>query len=510
MKDGSIANAVAPGWTPDHAPARKRGILARPAVAVLSSYPPRECGIATFARDLIGAIESTSHLRHLTRLPTSHPWVIAINEAGQSYDYESRVRWTIDRDDRASYRRVADEINRSHVRVVSIQHEYGLYGGEDGEYLLDFMEQVRRPIVLTMHTVLEHPTPSLRLTTEHLINQSDAVVVLAESAREILATSYRRARLDKLQLIHHGTPTVRFEATKRHQRRMGLDGHTVLSTFGLLGPDKGIEYAIRALPEIVAQHPEVVYLILGQTHPGQRRFAGESYREMLKSLVDELDLRDHVRFYNHYLSTEELIRFLRATDVYVMPYLNPEQIVSGTLAYAVACGKAIVATPFTYAREMLGEERGMLARFRDPQSISTAVNTLLDDPTGMADMQLRAFNHGRRMHWPAVGTSYCRLYQRVIDDYHTRLRESAHAARRRAVVGRRLSPSRPAVAAATALGLAPGHGAPPRAATAALGTGLRSRLDMGLSALSGSGLRGGGLASVGGLPGEPPLPPPLV
>ena len=400
-----------------------RRILTRPPLAILSSFPPRECGIATFARDLMNALEHPHHLGDLARLTSPAPWVIAMNEAGQTYDYGSRVRLTIDRDDHAQYLDAAAYVNdNSRVQLVSLQHEYGLYGGEYGAYILDFIRAVRRPVVTTMHTVLEDPEPALRRVTEQLINASASVVVLAHTARDILAKHYPRADLDKVEFIPHGTPSVRREPTERYKRELGLDGYTVLSTFGLLGPDKGIEHAIRALPEVVSRHPDVLYLVLGETHPGQRRHSGESYREMLTALVDELGMGEHVRFYNRYLSMKELVRFLQATDVYVMPYLNPQQIVSGTLAYAVACGKTVVATPFTYAREMLAEGRGMLAEFRDAGSIGRAVNQVLDNPDLKEQVEQRAYTYGQRMHWPAVGVAYCRLFKRVVDKHHAELR----------------------------------------------------------------------------------------
>jgi glycosyltransferase involved in cell wall biosynthesis len=442
----------------------KRAWLMQPSTVVLTSFPPRECGIATFARDLIGAVEGATHLKSLARLASPAPWVIAMNDGDQSYAYGPQVRMSIARDNRDDYARAAHFVNASaNTQVVSIQHEYGLFGGEYGAYLLDFIRMVERPVVLTMHTVLEEPDHALRQVTEALIQQSAMVVVLARSARDILRAHYPNADLAKVVFIPHGTPAVRQEPTRRFKRELGLDGHTVLSTFGLLGRDKGIEHAIRALPEIVARHPEVVYLVLGETHPGQRRYEGEAYREMLEALVDELNLRDHVRFYNHYLSMAELLRFLQATDVYILPYLNPKQIVSGTLAYAVACGKAVVSTPFVYAREMLSEGHGELARFRDPASITRAVNAYLDDPAHKAAVEARAYNSGLRMHWPSVGVTYCRLLRRVVDEHRAQLRvERAHARRKVALQAtlqaRQALSIRPIAAG---LGLAPGY----RAAT---------------------------------------------
>jgi polysaccharide biosynthesis protein PslF len=452
MSDGASVDSLATGHSWDPSVARKRTMLARPPMAMLSSFPPRECGIATFARDLMGAIEGASylHLRNLARLASPPPWVIAMNEAGQTYTYGSQVRLVVDRDRRADYRRAAERINESaRTQVVSVQHEYGLFGGEYGDYLLDFIDAVQRPVVLTMHTVLERPDAALRRVTEALINKSSAVIVQAESARHILNSYYRRADLTKVGFIPHGTPGVRRESSERYKVELGLDGYTVLSTFGLLGPDKGIEYAIRALPDIVARHPDVVYLVLGETHPGQRKYAGESYREMLIGLVDELGLQEHVRFYDRYLSQPELLRFLQATDIYVIPYLNPQQIVSGTLAYAVACGKAVVATPFVYAREMLAEGRGVLTSFRDSASIGKAVTGLLDDSAAKAHMEQLAYNHGLRMHWPAVGVAYCRLLRRVVDEHHASVRAERAARRHRRTIEAR----RPAAISPLGVGL---------------------------------------------------------
>lgn len=413
--------------------ARRRAMVGRPPTAMLSSFPPRECGIATFANDLLGAIESASHLRNLTRLTNSSPSVIAMNEAGQTYEYDSRVRATIDRDTRSQYREAAQRINASsRAQVVSIQHEYGLFGGEYGDYLLDFIGTLKRPVALTMHTVLERPNPALRRVTEELINRSSAVAVLAQSAKDILAEYYTRANLNKVEFIPHGTPSVRHERAERFKRELGLDGYTVLSTFGLLGPDKGIEYAIRALPDIVAKHPDVVYLVLGQTHPGQKKYAGEAYRESLVSLVDQLHLNEHVRFYNRYLSMPELLQFLRATDIYVIPYLNPLQIVSGTLAYAVAAGKSVVSTPFVYAREMLGSGRGVLADFRDSRSLTSSINGLLEQPDIKNEIERRAYAFGRRMHWPNVGVAYCRMLTRIADAHAAESRRSQVAVAPRA------------------------------------------------------------------------------
>ncbi|HEY7122740.1 MAG TPA: glycosyltransferase family 4 protein [Ktedonobacterales bacterium] len=383
-------------------------ILFRPPLAFLASFPPRACGIATFTADLADAVDSASPLS-----PRSQ--VIAINADGNHYAYGARVRWVLERDDLQSYRRIAQSINLSRVQLVSVQHEYGLFGGEYGDYLLTFLQALEKPAVLTMHTVLERPDPRMRRITEQLAAAASAVVVLAERARMILSEDYPAVDLEKVQFIPHGTPSVDYEPPTRAKKALGLEGRTVLSTFGLLGPDKGIEYAIEALPAVVRRHPDVLYLVLGETHPELRKQKGEAYREFLQERVAKLGLESHVYFNQRYLEKREIVQYLQATDAYVIPYLNPYQIASGTLSYAVASGKAVVSTPFVHAQELLSEGRGMLARFRDSESLAVAINALLDNPDLRAQMEKAAYSYGLRMHWPAVGKAYCRLFQRLAE-----------------------------------------------------------------------------------------------
>ncbi len=382
-------------------------ILTRSPIAFLASFPPRECGIATFTADLAEAVDNAGLLAQPSQ-------VIAMNPGGRQYAYGSRVRWTIERDDLESYRRAARAINRSRVQLVSIQHEYGLFGGEYGDYLLAFLHALDKPATLTMHTVLERPDPAMQRVTEELAQAVSSVVVLAERAKMILSEYYPRVDTEKVHFIPHGTPEIPCAPTARFKKALGLEGRTVLATFGLLGPDKGIEYALDALPAVLKRHPDLLYLVLGETHPELRRHSGESYRQLLEARVAELGLQEHVRFYKRYLDRSELVGFLQATDIYVIPYLNPYQIASGTLSYAVASGKAVVSTPFIHAQELLSEGRGLLARFRDSASLAVAVNTLLDQPDLRAQMERAAYNYGKRMHWSSVGRSYCRLFQRLV------------------------------------------------------------------------------------------------
>jgi glycosyltransferase involved in cell wall biosynthesis len=408
-------------------------ILTRPPVAFLASFPPRECGIATFTADLAEAVDSASAF-------ASQSQVIAIHPGDNYYAYGPRVRWTIERDDLESYLRAAHAINRSRVQLVSIQHEYGLFGGEFGSYLLTFLRALEKPAVLTLHTVLERPDPAMRRITEELAAAVSTVVVLAERAKKILAEFYPRVDMEQVQFIPHGTPAVAFEPSAPFKKVLGLEKRTLLATFGLLGPDKGIEYALAALPDVVKRHPDVLYLVLGETHPELRRHSGEAYRTFLEERVAELGLQEHVRFYKRYLNKAELVEFLHATDVYVIPYLNPYQIASGTLSYAIASGKAVVSTPFVHAQELLSEGRGLLARFRDSQSLAVAINTLLDQPRLRAEIERAAYTYGKRMHWSAVGRAYCRLFQRLVEAASERHAAVSSSSRVRALRTRPLAP----------------------------------------------------------------------
>lgn len=382
-----------------------------PRIAFLGSYPPRECGIGTFTYDLVNAYDAIDP----SRLST----VIAVNEYGQLYDYDlhdyqGRVRFQIDSDDLDTYLQVAGEINKTRLQVVNIQHEYGLYGGEHGEYLLQFMRRLEKPIVVTMHTVLPHPDGHFREVTQQLLDEASAIVVLTHAAVPLITNNYDLPP-ERIHVIPHGIPNfTRKEAIRRRTKKLlNLGERPLLSTFGLIGPSKAIEYVIQALPRVVEHHPEVLYLVIGETHPHIRQREGESYRNSLVEMARDLGVQRQVRFNNRFLSNSELIRYLAATDVYIMAYLNKDQIVSGTLAYAVGCGKAVIATPFVYAEEMLADGRGIIVPFKDPDAIAVGVNSLLDDRRKLLHMEERAYRFSRSMTWPNVARAYLELFRYV-------------------------------------------------------------------------------------------------
>ncbi|OIN98287.1 hypothetical protein AUJ66_01290 [Candidatus Desantisbacteria bacterium CG1_02_38_46] len=375
-------------------------------IAYLSTYPPRECGIATFAKDLINAVESVGGLVKSE--------VIAVNQEEAAYNYEPRVKIQINANNLREYLDLAQWVSNSNIDVVNVQHEFGIYGGPRGKNLVFFLRTVNKPVVTTLHTVLPKPGPMEKIIIKNIADYSNYVVVMANKAVQMLKYIYRVPE-KKIRVIPHGVPDVK--PVSRDTLNEFLNGYSnriILSTFGLISEGKGIEYAIMAMPRIVQRHPNATYFIIGETHPEVRKKEGERYRLKLIRLVNNLKLEDHVKFHNRYLALRELVRYLQATSVYITPYLNPDQITSGTLAYALSCGKVSVSTPYLYAREMLADGRGFLAKFRDPDSISWAVNKVLDDGQLKKRIEKRAYNFSRQMIWSNVGRKYLSLFRETL------------------------------------------------------------------------------------------------
>jgi len=370
----------------------------------LGSYPPRECGIATFTKDVVDAYDRA--------FGSSSP-VLAVDEPGGDVRrYPPEVVARIAQDSRESYAAAARFVNEYPVDLVNVQHEYGLFGGERGEWLVDFIRLLEKPAVLTLHTVLPDPDESYLRVTRELCEHASKVVALSETGRKLLLTVYG-VDPDRVECIHHGVPDVPFQDTYAAKASFGVGQRTVISTFGLISRGKGLEYAIEAMSGVVKRHPETLYLILGETHPVVRRQEGESYRESLQAMVRERRLNYNVQLVDKYLDFDEVVSYLAATDIYLTPYLNPRQIVSGTLAYAVGCGKAIVSTPYLYAQELLAHNRGFLCEFRDAASIAERLNMLLDDPALRRATERRAYRFGRQMTWPHVAAQYGALFSEL-------------------------------------------------------------------------------------------------
>nr|WP_234043476.1 glycosyltransferase family 4 protein [Luteolibacter yonseiensis] len=384
-------------------------------IAFLGGYDPRRCGIATFTTDLCEAVA--------TAAPHSHCFAGALNDRMEGYKYPPRVRFEILEKDLDSYRRAADFLNFNNVEVLCVQHEFGIFGGPAGSHLLALLKEVRMPVVTTLHTVLENPDAAQRMVMEELLRRSDRLVVMAEKGADILKETYN-APDSKLDVIPHGIPDIPFAKADLSKAQFGLEGKLVLLTFGLLGPGKGIEHVIEALPEIVKRHPNVVYVVLGATHPHLMAREGESYRLGLERLAEDRNLKEHVIFYNRFVSQEDLIEFIGATDIYLTPYLNEAQITSGTLAQVFGAGKAVVSTPYWHARELLADGRGMLVPFRNPQEIARGVCAYLDDPELLERTRIQAWKAGRKMIWPAVAARYLESFQHAQEDRKSLPRES--------------------------------------------------------------------------------------
>ena len=376
-------------------------------IAFLGGYEPRRCGIATFTSDLCESVAGAA--------PGADCFAGAMNDRVEGYRYPPRVKFEVFEKDLDSYRRAADFLNFNNAEVLCVQHEFGIFGGPAGSHLLALLKEVRMPVVTTLHTVLRDPNPAQRKVMEEVVRRSDRVVVMARKGAEMLRDIYAVPDA-KVDVIPHGIPDIAFADSSVHKAQFGVEGRRVLLTFGLLGPGKGIEHVIEALPEIVRRHPSVVYLVLGATHPHLVAREGESYRLSLERLAEDRGVKEHVIFYNRFVSLEDLKEFIGATDIYVTPYLNEQQITSGTLAYVFGAGKAVVSTPYWHAQELLADGRGKLVPFRNPVAIAAAVCEYLDDPALMERTRHAAYTMGREMIWPAVAQRYLGSFQHARAD----------------------------------------------------------------------------------------------
>jgi len=373
-------------------------------IAFLGDYVPRRCGIATFTADICEAIAA--------EFPQAQCIVGSVNDRPEGYDYPARVRFEIAEQEVDSYRRAAEFLNINNVEVVSVQHEFGIYGGAAGSHLLEFLREVQMPVVTTLHTVLANPTDDQRAVMGQLDALSQRFIVMAERGRQMLETVYGIAP-EKIDLIPHGVIDMPFIDSNFFKDIFHVEGKTVLLTFGLLSPNKGIENVINAMPTILKQHPDVVYIVLGATHPNLIAAEGEVYREKLQQLASDLGVADSVIFHNDFVTLEELKEFIGAADIYITPYLNEAQITSGTLAYTFGAGKALISTPYWHAQELLAEERGILVPFANSQAIADGVNHFLSNPTLMTAMRKRAWKAGREMIWPVVARRYMESFERA-------------------------------------------------------------------------------------------------
>jgi glycosyltransferase involved in cell wall biosynthesis len=371
-------------------------------IAFVGDHPPRKCGIATFTSDLLAAV-AIAH-------PHSQCFSVSVNDIKDGYEYPDVVRFEIEEQDLSSYLRAADFLNISNVDIVCLQHEFGIFGGPAGGHILAFLRELRMPVVTTLHTVLREPRADQRRVMRELISLSTRVVVMAERGRQMLQDIYE-VPPPKIDLIAHGIPDVGFVDPTYFKDQFGVEGKVVLLTFGLLSPNKGIECVLNAMPGILAEFPDVVYIVLGATHPNELREHGEGYRLGLEMLAKKNKVEKNVIFYNRYVDLENLKEFIGAADLYITPYLNEAQITSGTLAYTFGAGKAVVSTPYWHAAELLAEDRGVLVPFGDAQAIAREVTALLRDDTRRHAIRKNAYRIGREMVWSNVAQLYMRSFE---------------------------------------------------------------------------------------------------
>lgn len=378
-------------------------------IAFVASAVPRRCGIATFTYDLLTAVKTADASVRVVQA--------AIDEPNAARAYGPEVRWRIRQEDWRTYRDAALAINESSVDIVNVQHEFGLYGlWHDGTYddhLKIFLEHLGKPVVVTLHTVPPNPEPWMRDAVRVASERSDVLVVMARTAARLLADVYGVSK--EPAVIEHGMPAIEPRGRRNMKRQLGMEGRQIVSTFGLVDPRKGLEYVIEAMPAIVEANPSALYLIVGQTHPELLKRDGEAYRNSLVQVAERVGVTEHVKFVNEYLTQRQIVEYLLATDVYVTPYLDPNQITSGTLAYALGAGKAIVSTPYLHAREVLADDRGILVPFRDAEAIARAVRRILADPELKRGYERRSYEYGKEMAWPAIGRRMLALMRDVLD-----------------------------------------------------------------------------------------------
>lgn len=373
----------------------------------LSNFPPRECGIATFTQDLVDSMNKKWNPKVKSR-------VIALNEEASLYNYDNRVVMQLSKDDIEDYINIAKRINKSkNIKLVCIQHEFGLFGGDYGNYLIPFLETIKKPVVVTFHSILPSPDELRKKVVRFIASKSSAIIVMAKTAIDILNKDYGINK-NKIYVVPHGTPNAPLDSIHNFKKKLRLENKTVISTFGLLSRGKGVEYMIKSLPELVKKYPNLLYLIMGETHPVVRKQEGESYRNELIKLVEQLGLKNNVKFYNKYLTLNEIVEYLLASDIYVCTNLDENQIVSGTLAYALSCGKAIVSTPSVYAREILAKDKGILVKFKNPDSFSEAIDKILSDKDFKKNMEENAYLFSRSMIWPNVASQYLNIFNKVV------------------------------------------------------------------------------------------------
>jgi glycosyltransferase involved in cell wall biosynthesis len=378
-------------------------------IAFIGTYPPRECGIGTFTNNLLDSVLQTKNAeKH-----NFEAFVVAVDDHNLTYDYPHEVKLKISQENQQDYLKAAKYINLSGADICILQHEFGIYGGQNGVYILPLLHRLEIPLVVTLHTILKTPTYNEKAVLQEIGKMAQKIVVMSLKAIEFLVDIYEVPR-EKIALIEHGVPDIKYNPAKSKEE-FKLINKKVLLTFGFIGRNKGIETVINALPDVIKKHPDAVYIILGKTHPNVLRHSGEEYRIFLMRLVKKLQLENHVVFLNQFIDVQDLFKYLAATDIYITPYLNESQITSGTLSYAVGVGAAVLSTPYWHAAELLADGRGRLFDFANSRQLSSTINELLDHPAELNNLQKTALEYGRNFTWPKTGEKYVEILNAILE-----------------------------------------------------------------------------------------------
>lgn len=381
-------------------------------IACIGNYPPRQCGIATFTKNLIDSVVKNDREKTIE----ADAFIVAINDQNQDYAYPEIVTQVIEQNHPQDYLKAVKYINYSNADVCILQHEFGIFGGKSGVFILPMIYRLEIPLIVIFHTVLREPSYNEKNIVMEIGNQATKIVVMSKLAVDFLTNIYGIPE-EKIEVIEHGVPDFNFMQNLYHKKKFHVEKKKTLITFGLLSRNKGIEVVIKALPEVVKKHPDLLYVVLGKTHPAVVKYAGEEYRNYLKLLVRKNKLENNVYFDDRFVSTEELLGYLTATDIYVTPYLNEAQITSGTLSYAVGAGAAVISTPYWHAQELLAEDRGILFDFNDSDQLAKILNELLDNPERLLALRKNAYEYGRKTVWPEIGRKYLNLCSEVTESY---------------------------------------------------------------------------------------------
>jgi len=382
-------------------------------IAFIGTYPPRECGIGTFTNNLLDSVLQTKKAEK----NNFEAFVVAVDDHNLTYDYPQEVKLKIMQDRQEDYLKAAKYINLCRADICILQHEFGIFGGQNGVYILPLLHRLEIPIMVTLHTILKTPTYNEKAVLQEIGKMAQKIVVMSQKAIEFLVDIYDVPR-EKIVLIEHGVPDIKFSSLKSKEE-FKLGSRKVLLTFGFIGRNKGIETVINALPDVIQKHPDVIYIILGKTHPNVLRHSGEEYRIFLMRLVKNLHLENHVLFLNEFIDVHDLFKYLAATDIYITPYLNESQITSGTLSYAVGVGAAVLSTPYWHAAELLDDGRGRLFDFGNSKQLSSTINELLDHPGELNNLKKTALEYGRNFTWPKTGEKYVKLAHSILENGYT-------------------------------------------------------------------------------------------